>query len=250
MAAADESAAQAPVGGEPPSCLVQGPVETTITFAVTGTIVLGSPVSLVSVICARSTEVRGPGQTLLTLKGAGIATGGFQAPNTLFVSGLRIINADFGVADAGAPFFTSSNVSLTDVTISDGRVGVRYDTNTALSLDRVTIVRNSEDGIGLGVFPGLFLSVSRSDIADNGGVGIVGPVYTLRDRRSRIAGNGGDGLRVSGVASPVRHDHRRDLRRATSEPAPSFRPREAGSAAPPSATTTVAGSMFRRGTST
>jgi hypothetical protein len=202
-AAADESAAQVPIGGEPRSCLVQGPVETTITFSVTGTIALGSPVSLVSFICARVIEVAGPGQALLTLEGGGIATGGFQAPNTLLVSGLRIVGADVGVADAGASFFTTSRTSLTDVTISDGRAGVHYETNSSLSLDWVTIVRNSEDGIGFATFPGLFVSVSRSEIADNGGIGIFGPLFTLGIDRSRIAGNGGDGLRVSGVASPT-----------------------------------------------
>lgn len=203
-AAADESEAQAPIGGDPPSCLaIPQPIETTITFAVTGTIALGAPVSFVSTLCARSTTILGPGPALLTLAGAGIVTGGFQTANTLLVSGLAITGADVGVMDYGGPFFTSSDVSLVDVTISDGRIGVQYDYSSALSLDRVTVARNSEDGIGVGSFLALFLSVSRSQIVDNGGVGVIGPIFTLGIDRSRIGGNGADGLRISGVASPV-----------------------------------------------
>src|SRR6266404_9336177 len=73
LRAAAEEAVQAPP--PPPSCAVMDE-PAVITIAVTGTIVLTTPVSFVSGFCVFSLTINGPGSAQLTISGGGLEFAG------------------------------------------------------------------------------------------------------------------------------------------------------------------------------
>jgi hypothetical protein len=154
----------------------------TITFAVTGTVVLTSGNLLVD----KNVTIEGPGAASLAVNGN--ATYGFYIYANVAISGLTITNG--GILNEGG-------LTLSNCTISaGGGISSCY----SLEINNCTISGNSSAGI----IGGLSTLISNSAVSGNSGAGIAlgpscGEVFAeLQITNSTISGNAGGGIQSSG----------------------------------------------------
>ena len=151
--------------------------------AVSGTILLDPAKGVIFIDDPGGLSIDGPGEDTLTVSGGG-ATGIFEiepGTATVAISGLTLTG---GSAPDGAAIFTSSSLTLTNVTVTGNHaadngggiaaVDSKYDIN--VDIENSTISGNTADGAGGGILAfGGSLSLTGSTVSGNtadGGGGI------------------------------------------------------------------------------
>ncbi len=195
LRAAAEEAVQAPP--PPPSCSIMDE-PAVITIAVTGTIVLTTPVSFVSGFCVFSLTINGPGSAKLTISGGGLEFAGRMFGIDIELTGATITNAPIGLNLFGSQ--DSSSYVLHDVAVTSNGVGIQLEHVEILHMSDSLVTHNIADGLTGNV--SVVAGIVRSRIESNGGGGmIVGPfILTISD--SIISNNGGPGIETGGAEEP------------------------------------------------